>query len=199
MSSATTSRFSSAQLKTISLIAAATGLLYELALSQLLFANFGNTFLRYTSTVGIFTLTLGITSLVYDQFSAKIHRTNFFIASQFCIAVVGVLSPLWVQWMDPISATSEFGRFALGATSYLPMVLIGLLSGYELPFLLHESPSSSKSRILAFDYFGMFLAAVLFPIFFFPLLGVLNLIFLLAFINVLMGFYVFFSRKAETA
>ncbi|PNA18667.1 hypothetical protein C1X78_25870, partial [Pseudomonas sp. MPR-R1B] len=43
------------------------GVIYELGYAQLLSATLGNTYFRYATTIGIFTLTLGIASLLQER------------------------------------------------------------------------------------------------------------------------------------
>lgn len=162
---------------------------YELCLAQYLSVTLGDTFLRYTTTVGIFTLTLGGMSLLYDRFAHRIHRPQYFIASQLLLFVVAFVSQYWIPYFGPDNPV----------ICHLPLFAIGFISGYELPYLIRESENALKNKVLAFDYFGMFSATLLFPLFLFPQLGVKNTLLILALFNLFTAVVFYFSlgKKAK--
>lgn len=166
----------------LSWLVAFVGMCYELCLAQYLAVTLGDTFLRYTTTVGIFTLTLGAMSLIYDRFADKIHKKHYFVLSQFLLFVVAYISQFWIPFFgaeNPILC-------------HIPLFFIGFISGYELPYLIREALDHHKNKVLAFDYFGMFSATILFPLLLFPFFGVKNVLLILGGINLLTA--IFFYR-----
>lgn len=94
----------------------------------------------------------------------------------------------------------------------LPIVLIGILSGLELPLLMKcakdardrgaTSPAASgvfQADILAWDYVGTVLGALLFPFVLLPLLGVFGVSFVTVLMNAVATMIVVFRspRAAE--
>ncbi len=159
----------------LSWLVAFVGMCYELCLAQYLAVTLGDTFLRYTTTVGIFTLTLGAMSLIYDRFAEKIHKKKYFVYSQFLLFLVAYISQFWIPFFgveNPILC-------------HVPLFFIGFISGYELPYLIREASDLQKNKVLAFDYFGMFSATILFPLFLFPFFGVKSVLLILGGINLL--------------
>lgn len=156
----------------LALITAFCSLIYEFNLSQTLSATLGGTYLRYATAIGIFTFALGLGSCAYGFATRRYGRKKLLLASQFALCVLGAMGPWWVALCNPHGAEG-WQAAALEALSYVPVLVIGLLSGLELPLLMSWSAGASASlSVLAFDYFGMFLASVAFPAVLMPQLGV---------------------------
>ncbi len=164
-------------------LVAFAGLVYEFLLAYLLSLTLGNTFLRFAITVGLFTLTLGISALAFDHLPEKFKSNFYFLLLQGLIALVAFVSPYWIQIMDPLSYPASL-RDVFVFLSHAPILLIGLLTGLELPFLFYKAEPRHFSLILAFDYLGMFLAALIYPLVLFPLFGIFVSLYLTLAVNI---------------
>lgn len=145
------------------------GMMYELILSQSLSAALGGTLFRYVTTVGIFTLCLGISSIAFEHFPE--HRKQFrnlVPLNKFFIVFLLALPGYFYILEHNISSTILY---------HIPLVIIALITGLEIPYLFHNQSKTTKSQILGFDYGGMFLACLAFPLFFITTLGLLGTFF----------------------
>lgn len=158
------------QLCILSFILAFVGLLYEFVFAQTLTIVFGNTHMQYSLTIGIFTFGLGLGSLIFEYFKNKIK--NF--AKMFA-QIQAMLIPVCILGLAAILyAELLFGRSPLVyLVCYLPIFLVALLTGFELPLIMEMTSDPATSiEILSYDFAGMFLATVMFPFFLLPELGV---------------------------
>lgn len=171
-----------------SFLLAFVGVVYELSFAQILSATLGNTSLRYATTIGLFTLTLGLASLAYDKYKFQLP------VLQLALFASGVLGPFLIIAADPKNFPPEWALVA-EVFSYLPIVAVGLISGFELPLLLDQCESRLKSFILAADYFGMFLGTLVFPLLLLPWLGVQRSLYFCAFLNVLTFIYLLIKPR----
>jgi spermidine synthase len=148
-----------------SLALAASGILYELALAQLLAVVVGGTLVQYSLTIGLFTLALGASSLAYPLLPAALRSARAFIGLQLATAVIGVASTFLLE--ELFRAGAGFPAWLL-PLAYLPVFLVGLLTGLELPILLEARGARARSACLGADYAGMFLATLAFPLLLLP-------------------------------
>ncbi|WP_413289560.1 hypothetical protein [Bdellovibrio sp. HCB337] len=134
---------------------------YELVLAQILSILWGDVVLQYTITTGIYIAAMGFgASLTPTKISA--HR--MFIWIEVALSLLAMAAPFCL-----IGADVHY-RAEATFVSYLFIILIGFLSGMELPLLLRikqESSDDSESaeKALFLDYFGMFFAGLLFALF----------------------------------
>lgn len=168
----------------LSTLTAFTGIIYEFSLAQILASIYGGTAYFYNLTIGLFTLTLGLGAFAYNFFEQKFKRRDQFIFLQISLAVIGILSPIFLLEIKNLSLF----------LSYIPIILIGLITGLELPLLMAEKDSNT-SQIIAADYVGMFLGSILFATLLLPQLGVFQTIFLASFINTVSGVLFWFYLK----
>ncbi len=139
-------------------------MIYELSFAQLLSAVLGGTLLQYSITIGLFTFSLGLAALVQEKIASSL-RALFFL--QLATAFFALLGHLYLEALFRAGPLS--GIFYLAA--YAPVILIGLITGLELPLLLKKTKAASGSILIAWDYFGMFMATVLFPLLLLPYFG----------------------------
>lgn len=148
-----------------SVAVAASGMLYELALAQLLAVVAGGTLVQYSLTIGLFTLALGLSSLAYPILPAKLRSARAFTGLQLATAVIGLASAFLLEGI--FRAGPGFPAWLL-PLAYLPAFLVGLLTGLELPLLLEARGARARSACLGADYAGMFLATLVFPLLLLP-------------------------------
>jgi spermidine synthase len=170
---------------------ALVGVVYELGFAQILSATLGNTYLRYTTTIGLFTLTLGTASLLYDRYKFSLSHL------QVALFAVGFAGPFFIMGVDPARYDDSWNWLCQGL-SYVPILLVGFISGFELPLLMDQDNEKAKSFTLAFDYFGMFAGTLIFPLFLLPTWGVNGSLWAAAVLNGVAFFYLLIQRKIKS-
>jgi len=179
--------FSFFERQAFSCVLAFVGVVYELSFAQMLSATLGNTALRYATTIGLFTLTLGVASILYDRWKLALPYL------QLALVAVGVAGPLWIRSFDPKNFPESFYIVA-ELLSYAPIIAAGFISGFELPLLMDRVSGNRKSFILAWDYFGMFLGTLVFPLWLLPAWGVMNSLYFCAFLNAIVFIFTVMKR-----
>ena len=165
-------------------------IVYELIYSQLLTVIFGGTVLRYSLTIGLFLFCLGIGSFLYN-FLEKYDKKKLFVCVEIALSVVGFFGVVFI-----IALNSYFGflpHLLRVILSNIPVVLIGILSGLDLPllsFFIGEK-SSSYSQVLGVDYFGSLAGTVVYSLIFYPSQGLIFSALIVAFFNFIVAFLLF--------
>ena len=166
----------------ISFLLAFCSLFYELIFSQLISVFIGSTILSYSLGIGVFVLALGIGSVFYDTLlsnKSKNLKRLFYIelALAFSGLVGGYVVIIFAQLI------TSFPFLLQTIILLFPIIIVGFLSGMELPLLMGEKQElKEKLPILGLDFIGMFSAAILFPVCFF-LLGLFKTSIIISFIN----------------
>ena len=143
----------------VTFLFAFASLAYELVIAQLLTALLGGTILRYCTTIGLYTCALGFGSLLADAVSEK-KLVRWLIGVEVGLILFGALSaPLLIELVPVLG----FGSVALSVLGYLVVVVIGLLSGVELPFLLKLGRAENSLGLLSVDYIAGACAALVVP------------------------------------
>lgn len=160
-------------------------ILYELLLAQTLATTMGNTKLRYNITIGLYIASMGVGALLFESilgyFKVKDKKGLFFIHLEISLSCLGLISPVLVLIFDwlirglaqefSFSYLNAFPQTLIFIFNHSLIVIIGLLSGLELPLLMElaqESKNGSQGKALVFDYVGTLLGAVCFPILLVP-------------------------------
>ena len=167
---------------------------YELLLAQTLSAVLGNTVLRYTVTIGFYVFALGMGALCHPLVRSR-DPLRVLLLVEIALAFTGGLSAYAVVAadglllrFDPGTASSSASFWALSVFAHGVVILIGVLSGLELPLLMQLGESGAEGGGLAAlvaDYGGTLIAAVAFPLLLLPGLGVLTGACALALLNAL--------------
>jgi len=168
-------------------------MLYELMIAQLLSVSLGGTLLQYSLTIGIFTLALGLTSLFYPRIPLTLKTPTAFLALQ--------LVTIFFAFFSYCALVIAFrsGLHSPAALFYSAPLLIGLLTGLELPLLLEGQEHEHKAALIAADYLGMFLATLAFPLWLLPTAGPLGAALLGTSLNALAALACLSSRRGATA
>ena len=112
-------------------------LIYELALAQLLSGLFGNTALRYASTLGVYILSMGVGSFVFKS-KSPVQDLRLLYKAEMLIAVLGMLSPflfVLVNFAFISFLTFESAQMPILIFTHLFIALCGFISGFEIPIL----------------------------------------------------------------
>lgn len=167
------------------LVIAACGLVYELLAGTVASYVIGDSVTQFSLIIGIYLSALGVGAWLSRFIDSDLAAR--FVEVELAVALVGGLSaPLLffgfarLQW---------FQLFL-----FLIVFVIGVLVGLELPILmriLKEELDFKElvSRILTFDYVGSLIAAVLFPLFLVPRMGLVRTSILFGFLNGSVGLY----------
>jgi S-adenosylmethionine/arginine decarboxylase-like enzyme len=193
----------------LTVIVACCSILYEFLLAQSISTTMGNTALRYNLTIGLFIASMGFGALLYK----KIISNNYFkefIKVELILSLVGGIAPVLVLMVDyffntfsKISGISFFSSLIqtpLFISNHLLIVVIGFLSGLELPLLMDMSKQFKATKghfVLAYDYLGTLIGAILFPIVILPSLHIFTIGYIISLINILIALFVMIKMDVE--
>lgn len=179
----------------ITIVVALCSIVYELLLAQTLSAILGNTVLRYSITIGCYLGALGVGALLCG--SDPPDPVRRLVRVEVALSAIGGVAVPLFYFLDaghrmmflttPVGSMWDWAA-PLGflAATHAVILLIGLLSGFEVPLLLRlgeQLRPASTNRVLGVDYFGALLGSVLFPLFFLRTLGLLATGFVVALLN----------------
>jgi spermidine synthase len=162
------------QILTLSFLLAFCSFFYELCFAQLLSSLLGGTYLQYALTIGLFTSSLGMGTLIYEKLKSHYKFEKIFTITELLL----ILTILSTPWLMIIMSNRGFNILL-----YLPVIMVGLLTGVELPLLISQK-EKLLTKTLAADYSGMIIASIVFPLFLFPKFGILPSLFLVCMINI---------------
>ncbi|MBK9154429.1 MAG: polyamine aminopropyltransferase [Chloracidobacterium sp.] len=148
-------------------IIATCGLIYELLAATVSSYVLGDSVTQFSTIIGVYLFAMGVGSWLSRYIEKNIAEK--FVDIELAVAILG-----------GASAPVLFLTFAyvtyFGLVLYSLVFLIGTLVGLEIPLLMrilkdHLDFKELVSRVLALDYVGALLAALMFPIFLVPRLG----------------------------
>jgi len=161
-------------------------IVYELMLAQCLSIILGNTILRYSITIGLYLFSMGMGALGF-LFWNKEKSPQLLFVIEGILSFIGLVLPFLILGGDQFLRETVFGSAPSNVFSnsfiWLPswifvhavIILVGLLSGAELPILMElarqQGGEMSAQRILALDYFGTFVGSLAFPLLIYESLG----------------------------
>lgn len=164
-------------------ILAFCSIMYELLLGQLLSAYLGNTVLRYSVTIGMYLFSMGVGAMAYEKFRVEDGRLAL-TRVEWGLTVIGLLSVPMVQAVDSLFGWSFF----LTVVTHGLILLIGFLTGLELPLLMQLGRGrATENQLIGCNYGGAFLGTVLFAFFFYPKCGLLATVLTVTFLNAVVG------------
>ena len=149
-------------LRVIAFVLAAVSVWLEFTVAQLLTVFHGSTATVYFLTIGLYSFFLGVGAFYYYWSTLKEKNAlRVFVVSEACLVASALLAPFIILLSGEIS--NHIIKLTVGFT---PLAAIAFFSGIELPFLLSESSEKKeKDHIIFWDFFGMFVAGVLFAIY----------------------------------
>lgn len=165
-------------------------IVYELVYCQLLTVVFGGTVLRYSITIGLFLFCLGIGSFLYN-YIAKYDKKKSFVLIEMALSIVGFTGVIFIIGLN--SYFSFLPHVVRVILSNIPVVLIGILSGLDLPLLsfFAGEKSSAYSQVLGIDYFGSLVGTFVYSLVFYPYQGLIFSAAIVAFINLVVALLLF--------
>ena len=193
----------------VTVVTACASILYELLLAQTLSTTMGNTALRYNTTIGLYIAAMGFGALLYKKF-IKRDVLEEFIKIELILSLIGGAAPILALVFDfsfnkiangnGISFFSNWIQMPLFTMNHLLIIGIGFLSGLELPLLIDMGKKFDKRKgsfVLAYDYFGTLIGAVLFPIVIIPQLHIFTIGYVVSIMNIVMAFAVMSRFKVK--
>jgi spermidine synthase len=153
-------------------------------MAQCLSIILGNTVLRYSLTIGLYLFSLGMGALAF-AFSNQKKTPQVLLAIEAVLALIGMILPFLILGGDQLlrlnlvamNVPPNSALFWLPSWIFMHalIVLIGLLSGAELPILMDLARriggETGAQKVLAIDYIGTFLGALAFPLIIYERLG----------------------------
>lgn len=152
------------------LVIAACGLVYELVAGALASYLVGNTVTQFSTVIGTYLFSMGIGAWLAQYLRGDLLAR--FVALELLVGLIGGFSAAL------LFAAFAFG-LAFGVVLYTLVALVGMLVGAEIPLLMRILRdrlefSALISRVLSFDYLGALIAALAFPLWFVPRLGMIR-------------------------
>lgn len=195
----------------VTITTACCSVLYELLLAQALSTTMGNTALRYNTTIGLYIAAMGFGALLYKKFVKK-DVFQEFVKYELLLSIIGGVAPVMALVFDyafnrishstGISFFSNWIQVPLFTMNHALIVIIGFLSGLELPLLIDMGKMFDKKKgsfVLAFDYFGTLIGAILFPIVIVPQLHIFTIGYIVSLMNILVAFLVMTKLKINNS
>jgi spermidine synthase len=169
----------------ITFILAFCSIVYELLLGQTLSAFLGNTVLRYSVTIGLYMMSLGIGSMIAEgRFVARPVLT--LLRVELLLTLVGGSSVVFLFYVNAIGVPP----IVLSLIAHSLIILIGILSGFEIPLLIGLKNYEAKDRdnaIIGVNYLGAFLGTMVFAFVLYPYVGIVPTAFMVALFNAVVG------------
>jgi spermidine synthase len=166
---------------------------YELILAQSLSAFLENTVLRYSVTIGLYMCSLGVGSLCAGERWTRQAILNL-LKIEILLTIFGGFSVVSLFYAD----AWNIGRLGFLIFSHGLILLIGFLSGFEIPLLVkiaENYKSSSVNKILSVNYAGAFVGTVIFAFYLYPKLGLLPATFVVGILNAISGIFLYLEEK----
>lgn len=193
----------------LTIIVACCSILYEFLIAQSISTTMGNTALRYNLTIGLFIASMGLGALLYKKLISK-DSFKEFIKVELLLSLVGGVAPVLVLIVDyffnyvskqfGLSFFSSWVQTPLFTINHLLIVAIGFLSGLELPLLMDMGKQFKATKghlVLAYDYLGTLIGAILFPIVILPSLHIFTIGYIVSLVNILIALFVLIKMKVE--
>ncbi|MCH7532596.1 MAG: hypothetical protein IIB36_12680 [Gemmatimonadetes bacterium] len=191
----------------ITIVLSACSLLYELLIAQTMSMMAGNTVVWYSLTVGAYLGALGLGAVAVNTRAARSSWNMLFIV-ELLLSIVGACAVLVIQLAHSLYLYFYAGPgggniLLLFGVSLAMILLVGVLSGIELPLLIQLGKDASEdgkitNRVLGWDYLGALIAGLLFPLALVPFFDLAVIGFGTALVNLSAGAYVlhrFVPRK----
>jgi spermidine synthase len=166
-------------------IIATCGLIYELLAATVSSYVLGDSVTQFSLIIGIYLFAMGVGSWL-SGFLEK-HLAEKFVDIELAVALIGGFSA-------PLLFLTFASVTYFGIILYTMVFIIGALVGLEIPLLMRILKDELDfkdlvSRVLALDYIGALLAALMFPIFLVPTLGLNRTSLLFGMLNAIVGLW----------
>lgn len=186
----------------ITFLVAFCSIAYELLLAHTISLVAASTVVWYGIVIGVFLGSLGVGSFFVGKLLKKNQLYPLLLKTELLLTFIGGLVALLVfvaHSLDVFLITRGF--IGIGTTVFIGISLsgvmvVGLLSGIELPLLMKigskEAGRDLGNRILGVDYFGSLFGSIIFSVLLVPNMNVIMIGFSLACINFAAAFLLLF-------
>jgi spermidine synthase len=178
---------------TITFVLAFCSIVYELLLGQTLSAFLGNTVLRYSVTIGLYMMSLGIGSMIAEGRFVK-HPVTSLLRVEILLTLVGGSSVVVLFFVNALGVPP----IVLSVIAHTLIIVIGILSGFEIPLLISLKNFEAENRdntIIGVNYLGAFLGTIVFAFALYPFVGLVPTAFTVAFMNAIVGILLLTQAK----
>ena len=168
-----------------SFLLAFCSIVYELLLGQSLAAFMGNTVLRYSVTIGLYMMSMGIGALLAEGRFIK-QPVITLLQVEIGLTITGGFSVLLLLLLS----TFNLPDLLFSGLAHLLIIIIGILTGFEIPLLIelrNLEQHDKELSVLGVDYLGAFFGTIVFAFLFYPAIGLIKSAFMVAFINAFVG------------
>lgn len=167
------------------LVIAACGLVYELLAGTVASYVLGDSVTQFSLIIGLYLSALGVGAWLSRYIDHDLAAK--FVEVELAVALIGGLSAPMLFF--GFARLQWFQLFL-----FIVVFVIGTLVGLELPILMRILKEELDfkdlvSRVLSFDYLGSLFAAVLFPLFLVPRIGLVRTSIVFGFLNGVVGLY----------
>ena len=179
------------------MILASCSIIYELLIAHTIGLMAYNLVIWFCLTIGIYLLFLGFGSLLYRKIFPSKTNWDALLTVELVLSISGVLVVIIMHSahmiFDFLYARSfmVLCRVCFFSICFLCAAIIGFFSGMELPLLINAGNSLKGTRItnrvLAMDYIGSIIGAVVFALFLVPNFGVVQTGFYIGTINLIIA------------
>lgn len=174
------------------IVVAFCSIAYELILSQFLTIFYGGTVVRYSITIGLFLFSLGIGSYLYKFVK---NQEKVFYLVEIILSVFAPISLFVIVMLNSLNFFNFINLSIIILISHLPIIIIGILSGLEIPLLSYLSSkeknetetAQSFAEVLGFDYLGSLFGAVIFSLVLYPFFGIIFALLFISSLNALVA------------
>jgi spermidine synthase len=169
----------------ITFVLAFCSIAYELLLGQTLSAFLGNTVLRYSVTIGLYMMSLGIGSMIAEGRFVQRPVTSL-LRVESALTLVGGGCVVFLFFVNALGVPP----LALSIIAHALIIIIGILSGFEIPLLISLKNIEAENKdnaIIGVNYLGAFLGTMVFAFVLYPFVGLVPTAFLVAFCNAVVG------------
>ena len=179
----------------VTFVVAFCSIVYELVYSQMLTVIFGGTVLRYSITIGLFLFSLGLGSLTYKYLKQEYGVVNFLVV-EMLLSVIGPAGVVFIVLLN--SGVENLSYHVLLGLSYVPIMLVGFLSGLEIPILAQFMKTEQAfADTLGVDYFGSLVGTVVYAVYMYPIFGLVSVAIFIGFLNIFTAVVVFGNKYYE--
>lgn len=176
----------------LTFILAFCSIVYELILAQSLSAFLENTVLRYSVTIGLYLFSMGFGALAAEGRWVR-HPVLTLLRIEISLTVIGGLAVVFLHGIDLLPVS----RLLFGVCAHALIILIGILTGAEVPLLIaiiNTERKNPENTVLGVNYAGAFLGTVVFAFIFYPYMGLMASSFCAGFLNAWAGLLLFTQR-----
>jgi len=192
----------------VAVILSACSIFYELIIAQTLSALASNTVLWYSLTIGLYLGSMGCGALLCSNIYKNKCSWSDLFKIELLLSIAGALAVPILHFTHTIFIFLTMHGILYPAATvlylvfFMVVVVIGILTGFELPLLISLGNEQSKTqnvtnRVLFADYSGSLVGALIFSLVLLPNLELLSIGYWIALINLSAALFilVYFVKK----